>query len=896
MQRYFIWVLLILLFCSSSWARTETRISSITIKNGSHISEKEIRDILPVREGDLWNDSKKDLIFSLLKKWGRFEKMDLEVHHQGEAVSLDLTLQEGPVISRIDTHGTYPFLSSRIRRLIAVHSGDLYNAQKAEEETKKIRSFYERKGYFGTEVTEKSFPNEKKGTMDLSYKIQKGKRVRMGTITHTGSVLFPHGYFVSKLNPLLFYDPNRLKRNLETIRKDYQKKGFLKARVHLKDLGLDPEKGFVNPVLEITEGKNIRVSFNGNHRVSARTFKKILPLFLEGGTSDYELENSATVIANYYHQLGFQEISVVTQKKEMGNQNLLVTFAIQEGPQTHVKKIRFESLQKVDASKIKKDLLTQENKILRPNYYEPSKITIDFGNLPNLLINQGALEAKVLEPSAKLNGFHDQAEVLFKVEEGPITALSKIVFEGNVHLKDRRLKRQLTLDEGKPFSPQKLEDDKKSIILEYANHGFPYTSVASELLQNGSETTLVFKIQEGTPVSIGEILLVGNERTRKHPLERLLLIKKGDPFSTQKILESEALLRRTGSFRSVNIETIGLEEKLSIVHLIIRMEEYKSLLLDIGGNYDTDKQFTGTISINHINLFGGAKRANLKLTGGGELQKAETLLQDPNFLSSRLETSLGSFIDRQVRPGFQTREAGGSVSVLRDFKRRLTLLGRYEINRTFFTDVTDNTGLPQADHTTSTVSVSANFDQRDSFADPQRGYVIFLGTDFSNKLIASNFNFLQPKGHFVHFLSLGNRLTLMNYIRIEGIKVFDGETLARDKKLFLGGDYSLRGFAQDAVGPIATDGRPGGGLVLIHTTTELQLRLFDHFKGALFLDNGSLTDTLSDMGSSSFRQGAGLGLRYITPIGPLRLDYGFKLDRAAGESPGRLHFAFGYAF
>ena len=210
--------------------------------------------------------------------------------------------------------------------------------------------------------------------------------------------------------------------------------------------------------------------------------------------------------------------------------------------------------------------------------------------------------------------------------------------------------------------------------------------------------------------------------------------------------------------------------------------------------------------------------------------------------------------------------------------------------------VTDVTGAAERDHTTSKFSFSFNYDRRDSYSDPQKGYVAFAGVDYSNKLIASSFNFLQPKGYFAYYLPLGSRTTLITFVRMEGIKVFGGDQLPRDKKLFLGGDYTVRGFDEDSVGPIGTDGRPAGGQLLISSSSEIQTRLFRNFKLALFLDSGSLTNDFGTVSTASFRHSAGAGLRYVTPIGPLRLDYGFKLDKRVGESVGRLHLAFGYSF
>jgi outer membrane protein insertion porin family len=373
-------------------------------------------------------------------------------------------------------------------------------------------------------------------------------------------------------------------------------------------------------------------------------------------------------------------------------------------------------------------------------------------------------------------------------------------------------------------------------------------------------------------------------------------IRPGDKFSYARILDSESQLRRSSAFRSVNIQTIGLTEHEPVVHLVVKLEEYRKIVADIGITYDTDNFFTGELSLSHVNLGGTIRRANLRIIGGRDIQRGELLFKDPFFVGYPFEATLNVFVERTLKPGFHTKEGGGSLGFLREFTPRATFLGRYELVRTFFTDVIDPTGIPEEDHTTSKFSFSYNYDHRDSFADPSRGYLLFSGIDISNKLLASTFNFIQPKGLAAYYYPLSGRTTFLAFAHMEGIKVFGSDTLARDDKLFLGGDYSVRGFEQDSIGPIGTDGRPAGGQLLLAATFELQTRLFSNFKFAVFQDNGSITDNFSQMGFDSFRHSAGAGIRYVTPVGPLRLDYGFKLDRKPGESIGRLHFAFGYSF
>lgn len=899
---------LLLLTISASTAYATTRVVSISIENGSHIPIKQIREVLPVKTGDIYDPQKTDQAISYLKKWGRFSLVDSKTTKTTQGVELLFIVKEGLMISGLNIYGNYPYLSTHLRRILTLHTSDLYDEERAREQSAKLESFYERKGYEGTKVSLTPKINKKKGTIDLIYRISRGKRYRINTVTVHGNTVFPHGYFVSKLNPLLAYEPSRFRKDLEDIRRDYQNKGYLSARVTLKDLGKDKTKHQVNPVIEVTERKHVTILFEGNHRVSRRTFKSILPLFTEGGYDDYDINASADAVRNDYHHLGFQNIYVATEKKDLGDNEMLIRFKINEGVQTQVKKINIihtDEHPQISNHSLKKELDTRENTITQRGYYQPRLVGQDFKRLPKILQEKGALEGQVLDHETTFNFFKDKAAVSFKIEEGKITKILKIQFSGNTHFTERQLKKQLSLHEGQSISQEKLQRDQEALTFLYANQGFPYIQVTHELIpspegdkkdEKNKHVTLMFHFDEGAETLIGEVLIVGNERSQKKAVLQGLLLKTGDLFSYRKILKSESELRRTGSYRNVNIETIGLTEKEPVIHLIVRLEEYRPIVVDLGATYDTDNSFTGDLSLTDVNILGTNKRSIIQLTGGRDLQSGKLILKDPYFFGYHVEGSLGGKLERQIRPGFKTVEGGTSVAFLKEFNVHTSFLGRYELTRTFFSDVTDTTGITEADHTISKFSFSLSYDKRNSFSDPQRGYVAFAGIDVSNKLIASAFNFIQPKGYVADYLRLNGRMTLLNYVRLEGIKVFGPDNLARDQKLFLGGDYSVRGFAEDTLGPIGSDGRPAGGQLLISETTELQTRVAGDFKFAIFLDNGSLTDNFSELSLSSLRHTAGAGLRYITPIGPLRLDYGFKLDRKAGETLGRLHFAFGYAF
>ncbi len=874
-------------------------IVSIDIEGVTPDTVEQVRQVMGLHEGDPWDANRLTEGLANLRKWGRFTSADITPVQTPAGIRLKVILEPGLIVSGIDIYGGYPFLSMRLRRILGVRSGSLYDPALADAQREKLASFFERKGYEGTKVTLEVPVNNKKKTVDLVYRIQRGDRYKIEDVQVTGNRIFPKSYFVSQINPYILYEPGRLRKRLDKIRRDYQQRGYLQARVRLIRLDRDPERKVLLPVLEVSEGRRAIVRFEGNRLIRPGTFRKILPLLTDGGYSDYDIEESLDVLRKYYRQSGFLESDLSVSKRELDINTLEISFHIHEGPQTQVKEIAIEGNHDIRDRTLRKDLATKESFPFRKGILQEKTIDFDMKNLPRFLQSHGALDGKALGHSLELNTFRDKAKVTFRIDEGLVRRVRGYLFEGISHVPEKKLRSLLSLRPGEGLNRDALEQDKKAIVSYYANHGHPYATVAHDESVSGADVTIRYRIQEGLPVVIGEVLIVGNERTLPAAVRQSLLLKKGDPFNYRKVLESETSLRKTNAFRGVTIETIGLAEKKPVVHLLVKLEEFRKILLDFGATFDTDDGFTGNLSLTHVNLFGTAKSGILKLTGGRDLQKGEAILKDTHFLGMDLEGSLSAIAERRRRPGFTTVDGGGAISFLKDFSPRLSLLGRYEVTRTFFSDVTDDTGLAEEDHTTSLLSLSLNYDRRDSFSDPTKGFVAFAGLDVSNKLFASAFNYLEPNAYFAHYLKLSDRLTLLNYAHFNWIHIFGTDNLTRDRRLFLGGDYTIRGFSEDSVGPVAADGRPAGGLILLSHTAELQVRLFDGIKLAAFVDSGSITNSFSGaggIGRASFRHGAGLGLRYFTPIGPVRLDYGFKLDQQAGESLGHLHFAFGYAF
>lgn len=877
-------------------AAHEGRIAKIVLLNGTRVSEEAIRRVLLVHEGDPFREKDLEDSITYLKKWGIFSDIRVEKQRSAGGWVLTFSLPEGLTVGRIYISGNYPYLSRRLRRKIAIHPGELYEPEKAARQTRRLEEFYEREGYFGTAVTFAPEIDPQHGIAHLHYKIRKGDRYRLGDIVVEGNKAFPRGRFVSALNPLFPYRPPHLKRALQKIRENYRSRGYFEARVRIVGITPDESRKRVSLRLEVTEGEHAVLRFQGNHQIRVATLKNSLPVITEGDLSLSGVEAGAVALEELYHRRGFLEAKVRGKKEPLGQHRVRLTFFISEGPQTRVKEIRIENNRRVSDRKIKKTLLTQEETIFQNNPYRPETVLEDARRLPLFYQRWGFPKASIQNPPTELNATRDKAIVRFTVEEGEAAHVGSIRFAGNERFPDARLKKLLKMEPGDLLDQEILQEDRNAILTFYADRGYPYAELGETLSGEPETLTLEYQVAEGSKAKVGEILMVGNQRTSRKAMEKMVGLKRGRSFSYRKLLQSESSLRKTGVFRSVDIDPLGLNEKREEISLVVKVEENPLAFLDLEASYDTDDKFAATTVLQHNNLFGLAKRGNIRLTAGQDIQKGELNMIDPRLFGFNLESTTGASFAAEQRPGFDAIDVGGKLSLFREFTAHLGLLTKYEITRTTFQNVTDPTGLSERDHTISKVGLSFNYDTRDSFSDPRRGITLLTGADVSTKIIASGFNFVNPKGSIASYHSLGGRFTLLNYLRTEGIHVFGGDVLTRDARLFLGGDYSVRGFAQDAVGPADAGGVPTGGLLLLLHSTEIQMKLKGNFKLAAFVDNGSVTNNFSEVSLASWRHSAGGGLRYVTPIGPIRLDYGAKLDRRPGEAFGRLHFAFGYAF
>ena len=513
---------------------------------------------------------------------------------------------------------------------------------------------------------------------------------------------------------------------------------------------------------------------------------------------------------------------------------------------------------------------------------------------------QGYLNAKIEKWIIKDTKQGYALDIKIPIKASKRSYVTNIIFRGKYSLNKNRLLKACELKVGKPFDEPNLSSDADKLTRFFNNNGFPYAKVRVSWHYGSDKKSIIviFDIDEGHKVRIGHMLIVGDVLTSQKAIKKAMSIHEGDPFSYKKIIDSQLNIRRLGPFMYVNITPIGLENKSNIVNLKIKVEEQRPFLIDFGVNYASDEYITGTFTFSNINAFGWAKTNSLKLTAGKNLNRAELSWYDPRFLSSSIEMNANTWVQHKKRPSYSFIQVGGALSWFRRF-RKLGFLAKWELDRNYF--ISGDSVAADADslrnNTISQTSLSGSFDSRDNFSDPMRGFFTLGSVDVFNEIRGNNANYLKFSWQGEANVSPIKRMTFNTTLRFARIeKVGSGVSVPTSDLLFLGGNDTIRGFGEDSLGPLDSSGKATGATTRWIANEELRLRLSRHIQIAGFYDIGSLTNNFSEISYDTIRHSAGFGIRYITPVGPIRLDYGFKLDRKAGESKGRLHFTFGYVF
>ena len=513
--------------------------------------------------------------------------------------------------------------------------------------------------------------------------------------------------------------------------------------------------------------------------------------------------------------------------------------------------------------------------------YDPLTLVSDLEKLRAYYRDLGYLAVSVHSIVEQLSA--DEIGLRVHITEGPLTRIARASVIGGEDTENAF--GQL---EGKPLSSDLVNKSVSEAVSGLRNKGYAFVRAEVETTIVTQQAELVLKLVPGPVCSVGVVQISGHKAMAENTILRGLTFKPGDQFSEEALQNSQYLLYRAGVFRSV---ALGLADSVAHdnrVDVALRVSERPFRTLRVGTGYDTDEDLWVSGAWTHRNFGGDFRQFKLSGRVSGKNREAVIGLRQAHFRGSRNWLNIGGFVQRERQAAFVQEEMGGNISIERNLTRTTDVIAQFSGGVVDFS----------ADSAFAEMKVGLLMDTRDDIFDPQSGMLAQLAVRERGQFFRSDGEFLQATAEGRWFRRILWRSVLA--LRVQGGAIFElGKAggVPNVERFFAGGLNSVRGWGLDELGPKNHQGEPTGGLSRVEMSMEVRTQIFFSLGTAIFVDVGNVDAKLGAFNPGSLKYAVGAGLRYLSPVGPVRFDAGYRLsDDSTVEKRIQYHISLGQAF
>ncbi len=731
-------------------------------------------------------------------------------------------------------------------------------------------------------------------------------------------------FFMFLLSGYLFSNPVEIKEIEITGNRNVQTKKILKALGIKKGDEYSEEKvseglqniyelGFFEDitieVTEVEEGVNVtyivtekslikRIEFKGNKEFSDGKLEKEIESKEKESFDNRKMQEDTEKIATLYKEKGYANVKVepyTTEDEKSGM--VIMTFFITEGKQIRIGKVNLIGVEAFNIKKIKKKMETKRKK-----FFKQGLLDEDLRTIEAYYKNRGFLKVHLGTPIV----IHDEEEakifVTLFVHEGLKYTVGDIQFQDNYAVTTENLEKDLEIKHGEIFSQVKFERSLFNIQERYAEKGYILMRSNPEYFTDDERkvVNLLISINENGIVYIDRIYVEGNVVTKDYVIKREFLVKEGAPFNVKKIRRTQEKLYNLGFFSDVAIE-IGETGDPRRADLICQVTEQRTGLLTMGAGYSSQDGLLGTFQITQSNFLGRGQRIDLMLEVGKKKTNYQVSFTEPWFLGKHVLFGISVYDTDRDRDYYREMRTGGNIRIGPHLTDILSLRFIYTYERVKIYDALSQYKEEERKENSSSFTTYLIRDSRDNIFDASRGSRNSISLQVSGGILGGDTDFVKTFTSNSWFFPTFWRFVLAIQLRYGIASSFPHSTgVPIYERFYVGGADSVRGYDYREIGP------PKGGVTMFVSNVEYKFPIVMErgrtiLQGALFIDMGGSWkkgDVSFNIGKkeNQLKVGIGAGVRFQTPIFPVRLDWGYGLNHRPGEDKSQWYFTIGQSF
>jgi outer membrane protein insertion porin family len=895
-----------------------------------------------------------------------------------EDIAVDASLEQNQVVLRFITKPAYfigyisvqgvpePPTHGQLVTATKLQLGAEYSERDTLQAVESLEEILKRNGFYKSQIVPSIERDPKTQQVTLNFVIHAAKRARFDGVVVSGnpersinSVIGSTGWkpFFHGLMRWRPVTENRVQSGLEGIRGWYQRNNHLLAKVGLAKLDYHEDTNTVTPALDIQAGPRVKVNVEGA-KISGGQVRRLLPIYQERAVDKDLLVEGKRDLTEYLQSQGYFDADVAFSTETDSYGEELIDYTVDRGARHKLVYLEIDGNKFFDRSTLRERMYMITATFLRFRHGRFSKdyLNRDLNSIRDLYRSNGFQNVEVTAREVdNYRGKEDDIAVFIDVKEGPQTFVSSLQIEGIPQADQDNLRSILHSTEGQPYSDQNVGTDRDNALDYYYNRGYPNAKFdfASHPDAQPNRVDLVFRIDPGQRVYVRDVLISGLETTDPSLVMNRISLAVGDPLSQNKVTESQKRLYDLGIFAKVNTALQNPEGDEPSKYVLYSMEEarrysfnagFGAEIARIGGgttNLDAPAGTAGfsprvSLGITRLNFLGLGHTLGLQTRVSTLEQRALLTYLAPQFEGNpNLNLQLAGLFDisRDVRT-FSARREEGTIQLGRKLSKANSIQFRYTFRKVNIlgSPLVTPELIPILSQPVRVGLLGTTFiqDRRDDPTDSHRGIYNTVDLVLASKPFGSQTGFGRVVARNTTYHRLSKSLVLARSTYFGTIDRYAGlADIPLAERFFSGGSSTHRGFPDNQAGPRdLTTGFPLGGRALFMNSVELRFPLIgDNIGGVLFNDMGNV---YSSLGNISLRWGQrglqdfdyavqafGYGIRYKTPVGPVRVDlslspnsprfFGFKGTREELLFGGgrqvvqrinvfQFHFSLGQAF